>query len=94
MTSPKGMDKLFQGKDMEDVFDWTKRLQMDVEVKKLDENKLFKIAKLNLKDKTQDQYRQLDPPPDDWKNLQALMHLKYEVYDEDELKIKMDVMHK
>jgi hypothetical protein len=39
---------------MEDVFDWTKRLQMDVEVKKLDENKLFKIAKLNLKDKTQD----------------------------------------
>jgi len=39
---------------MEDVFDWTKRLQMDVEVKKLEENKLFKIAMFNLKSKAQD----------------------------------------
>jgi hypothetical protein len=26
MTSLKGMDELFWGKDMEDVFDWIKRL--------------------------------------------------------------------
>jgi hypothetical protein len=32
MTSPKGMDKAFWGKDMEDVFDWTKRLWMVIEV--------------------------------------------------------------
>ncbi len=28
MTSPKGMDELFWGKDLEDVFDWVERLQM------------------------------------------------------------------
>ncbi len=50
---------------MEDVFDWTKRLQMDVKVRKLDEDKLFKIAKFNLKGKAQDWYCRLDPPFDD-----------------------------
>jgi hypothetical protein len=50
---------------MEDVFDWTKRLQVDVEVRKLDEDKLFKIAKFNLKNKAQDWYRRLGPPFDD-----------------------------
>jgi hypothetical protein len=51
MTSPKGMDELFWGKDMEDVFDWTKKLQMVKEVQELDEKKLFKIAKHNLRRK-------------------------------------------
>jgi len=51
MISPKGMDELFWDKDMEDVFDWTKRLQMATKVKELDEDKFFKIAKLNLKGK-------------------------------------------
>lgn len=51
MTSPKGMDELFWGKDMEDDFDWTKRLQMVIKVRELDEDKLFKIAKFNLKGK-------------------------------------------
>jgi hypothetical protein len=32
MTNPKGMDELFWGKDLKDVFDWAKRLQMAVEV--------------------------------------------------------------
>jgi hypothetical protein len=51
MTSLEGMDELFWGKDMEDVFDWTEILWMVVEVQKLDEEKLFKITKLNLKGK-------------------------------------------
>lgn len=51
MTSPKGMDKAFWGKDMEDVFDWTKRLWMVIEVWELDEEKLFKITKFNLRGK-------------------------------------------
>jgi hypothetical protein len=54
MTSPKGLDKLFWGKDMEDTFDLTKRFQMAIKVKELDENKLFKIAKFNLKGKVWD----------------------------------------
>jgi len=54
MTNPKGMDELFWGKDMEEIFDWTKRLQMAVEVRELDEDKLFKIARFNLKGKDWD----------------------------------------
>jgi hypothetical protein len=27
MTSAKGMDEMFWGKDLEDVFDWAERLQ-------------------------------------------------------------------
>jgi len=48
MTNPKGMDELFWGNDLEDVFDWVERLQMAVEVQEYDEEKLFKIARLNL----------------------------------------------
>ncbi len=51
MISPKRMDELFWGKDTEDVFDWTKKLQMAKEVQELDEEKLFKITKLNLRRK-------------------------------------------
>jgi hypothetical protein len=40
----------------------------------LDEEKLFKIAKLNLKGKAQNWYYQLDLAPNDWLILQALLH--------------------
>jgi hypothetical protein len=76
MISPKGMDKLFWAKDMEDVFYWIERLQMVVEVKELDGDKFFKIAKLNLKSKAQDWYHRLDPPPENWRALQALLHFE------------------
>jgi hypothetical protein len=66
---------------------------MDIKVRELDEDKLFKIAKLSLKGKAQDWYYRLDPPLNNWKTLQALLHLKYGVYDEDELRMKMDVVH-
>ncbi len=69
MTSLKGMDELFWGKDMEDVFDWIKRLQMVIEVQELDEEKLFKITKLNLGGTTQDCYHRLDLTPYDWATL-------------------------
>jgi hypothetical protein len=52
MISPKGMDELFWGKDMEDVFCWMERLQMVAKVKELNENKFSKIAKFNLKGTT------------------------------------------
>ncbi len=63
------MDKFFWGRDMEDVFDWTKGLQMVIKVKELDENKLFKIVKFNLKGKVQDWYYRLDPPHEDYRAL-------------------------
>ncbi len=49
MTSPQGMDELFWGWDHEDVNDWAKWLTMAVEVRNLTADKLFKIAKLNLR---------------------------------------------
>jgi hypothetical protein len=32
MTNPKGIDELFWGKDLEDMFDWVERLQMATKV--------------------------------------------------------------
>jgi hypothetical protein len=49
MTSPQGLDNLFWGRDCEDVTDWAERLTMAVEVRDLMLDKLFKIAKLNLR---------------------------------------------
>jgi hypothetical protein len=43
------MDELFWGQNHEDVNDWAKRLTMAIKVQDLNADKLFKIAKLNLK---------------------------------------------
>jgi len=51
MTNPQGMDELFWGRDHEDVSDWVERLNMAVKVHDLNADKLFKIAKLNLRGK-------------------------------------------
>jgi len=50
MISPQGMDELFWGRDHEDVNDWAERLTMATEVRDLNADKLFKIAKLNLRE--------------------------------------------
>jgi hypothetical protein len=44
MISPQGMDELFWGRDHEDVNDWVERLTMAIEVKDLNDDKLFKIC--------------------------------------------------
>lgn len=48
MTSPKGMDELFWGREFEDVHDWVERLEMALEIRGIDELKLLKIGKVNL----------------------------------------------
>jgi hypothetical protein len=48
MTSPQVMDELFWGRDYEDVNDWVEHLNMVAEARDLNDDKLFKIAKLNL----------------------------------------------
>jgi len=48
ITSLKSMDKLFWGKEFEDILDWMEWLEMGFEVCECDEMKLFKIVKLNL----------------------------------------------
>jgi hypothetical protein len=54
MIGPQGMDELFSGRDHEDVNDWAERLTMDAEVRDLTADKLFKIAKLNLRGRTKE----------------------------------------
>jgi hypothetical protein len=49
MASPKGIDELFWGRKFEDVHNWVERLEMAIEVHGIDELKLFKIGKFDLK---------------------------------------------
>ncbi len=61
MTSPQGMDELFWGRDHEDVNDWAERLTMATEVRDLNGDKLFKIAKLNLRGRAKKWFKRLQP---------------------------------
>ncbi len=65
MMSPQGMDELFWGRDHEDVNDWAERLTMAAEVRDLTPDKLFKIAKLNLRGRAKEWFRRLQPAPAD-----------------------------
>ncbi len=73
MTSPQGMDELFWGRDHEDVNDWAERFTMAAEVRDLTVDKLFKIAKLNLRGRVKKWFRRLQPVPADWAKLRTLM---------------------
>jgi hypothetical protein len=65
MTSPQGLDDLFWGCDSEDVTDWAERLTMAAEVRDLTPDKLFKIAKLNLRGRAKEWVRRLQSAPVD-----------------------------
>jgi hypothetical protein len=43
------MDELFWGREHKDLSDWAKRFTMAAEVRDFNADKLFKIAKLNLR---------------------------------------------
>ncbi len=55
------MDELFWGREYENVNDWAERLTMATEVRDLTADKLFKIAKLNLRGRAKDWFRKLQP---------------------------------
>jgi len=66
MTSPQGMDELYWGRDHEGVNDWVEHLTMATEVRDLlNDDKLFKIAKLNLCGRAKKWFKKLNPPPTD-----------------------------
>jgi hypothetical protein len=46
------MVELFLGREFKHVHDWIERLKMTIEVRGIDEQKLFNIGKLNLKGKS------------------------------------------
>ncbi len=92
MISPQGMDDLFWGRDYEDVSDWAERLTMAAEVRDLTPDKLFKIAKLNLRGPTKEWFRRLQLALADWANLRNQMIQKYGNIDADDIQMKMDVI--
>ncbi len=69
----KPYDELFWGKDLKDVFYQDEILQMVAKIQEYDEDKLFKITRLNLQGKTKDWYRSLNSAPLDWQTLQIIM---------------------
>ncbi len=92
MTSPQGMDELFWGRDHEDVNDWAERLTMAAEVCDLNANKLFKIAKLNLRGRAKEWFKILQPAPADWPKLRMLIVQKYGNVDADDIRMRLDAI--
>jgi hypothetical protein len=86
------MDELFWGQDHEDVNDWAKRLTMVVEVWDLNDDKLFKIVKLNLKGRAKEWFKKLNPAPIDWIELHTWIMQKYGNIDTDDIKLKLDAI--
>jgi uncharacterized protein YutE (UPF0331/DUF86 family) len=86
------MDKLFWGREYEDVSDWVERLTMDAEVRNLTADKLFKIAKLNLRGRAKELFKKLQPTPSDWTELRNLIVQKYGGIDADDIRMKMDAI--
>ncbi len=92
MTSPQGMDELFWGREHEDVTDWAERLTMAAEVRDFNVDKLFKIAKLNLRGRAWEWLRRLQPAPADWIELRTKILQKYGNVDDDDIRAKLDAI--
>ncbi len=92
MTSPQGMDELFWGRDHEDVNDSAKRLTMAAEVRDLNADKLFKIAKLNMRGRAKEWFKRLQSAPSNWVELRTLIVQKYGDVDADDIRMKLDAI--
>jgi hypothetical protein len=86
------MDELFWGRDHEDVNDWAERLTMAAEVRDLNADKLFKIAKLNLRGRAKEWFKRLQPAPADWAELRTLIVQKYGNVDADDIQMRLDAI--
>jgi hypothetical protein len=92
MIGPQGMDELFWGRNHEDVNDWAEQLNMAAEVRDLNGDKLFKIAKLNLRGHAKEWFKRLQPAPSDWVELRTLIVQKYRDVDADDIRMKLDAI--
>jgi len=92
MTNPQGMDELFWGRDHEDVNDWAERFTMAAEVRDLNADKLFKIAKLNLRGRAKEWFKRLQLVPADWAELRTLIVQKYGNVNTDDIRVKLDAI--
>jgi hypothetical protein len=65
---------------------------MAAEVRDLTPDKLFKIAKLNLRGRAKEWARRLQPAPANWAALRTLMIQKYGNIDADDIRMKLDAI--
>jgi hypothetical protein len=65
---------------------------MGAEVKDCNDDKLFKIAKLNLCSRTKEWFKKFNPPPTDWTILRTLIVQKFRDVDADEIHVKLDAI--
>jgi hypothetical protein len=86
------MDELYWGKDHENVNDWAERLTMAVEARVLNDDKLFKIAKLNLCGRAKEWFKKLNPPLVDWIILKTWIVQKFGDVDVNEIYVKLDAI--
>ncbi len=92
MTSPQDMDELYWGRDHEDVNDWVEHLTMATEVRDLNDEKLFKIAKFNLHGRIKEWFKKLNLPSINWTVLKTAIVQKFGDVDVDEIRVKLDVI--
>jgi hypothetical protein len=86
------MDELFWGREYEDVNDWAERLTMGAEVRDLNVDNMFKIAKLNLRGRAKEWFGRLQLAPADWTELRNLIVQKYGNIDADDIRMKLDAI--
>jgi hypothetical protein len=65
---------------------------MATEVRDLNADKLFKIAKLNLRGRAKEWFKRLQPAPTDWNELRTLIVQKYGDVDADDIRMKLDAI--
>jgi hypothetical protein len=61
-------------------------------VRYLNDDKLFKIAKLNLHSRAKEWFKKLNPPPTDWTVLRTAIVQKFGDVDVDEICVKLDAV--
>jgi hypothetical protein len=86
------MDELFWGRDHEDLNDWAERLTIATEVRDLNAEKLFKIAKLNLRGRAKEWFKKIQPTPADWPELKTLIVQKYGNVDVDDIRMRLNAI--
>jgi len=65
---------------------------MAAEVRDLNVDKLFKIAKLNLRGRAKEWFKRLQAVPADWNEMRTLIVQKYGNVDVDDIRMKMDAV--
>jgi hypothetical protein len=61
-------------------------------VQDLNADKLFKIAKLNMRGRAKEWFKRMQPAPADWPELRTLIEQKYGNVDADDIKMKLDAI--